>query len=136
MSMLPESVTITDDTMREGLQIESASIPVDAKLRLHRLRGQPHLAPHDPATRIQPVARVQRLNRIRPVRIRRLQYPTQRRNRTPGIRTTQRSCGGIQFVVQGIHPLSLCLNPDAPVMHQHRLTCQPLSIYIPSARFL
>lgn len=34
MSSLPESVTITDDTMREGLQIESAHISVDAKLRL------------------------------------------------------------------------------------------------------
>jgi hydroxymethylglutaryl-CoA lyase len=34
MSTLPASVTIIDDTMREGLQIESASISVDAKLRL------------------------------------------------------------------------------------------------------
>ena len=34
MSLIPTSVTITDDTMREGLQIESAKIPVDAKLRL------------------------------------------------------------------------------------------------------
>ena len=34
MSLLPKSVTITDDTMREGLQIESADISVDAKLRL------------------------------------------------------------------------------------------------------
>ena len=34
MSTLPASVSITDDTMREGLQIESAKIPVDAKLRL------------------------------------------------------------------------------------------------------
>ena len=30
----PERVTITDDSMREGLQIESAEITVDAKLRL------------------------------------------------------------------------------------------------------
>jgi hydroxymethylglutaryl-CoA lyase len=30
----PKSVTITDDTMREGLQIESADIPVSEKLRL------------------------------------------------------------------------------------------------------
>lgn len=34
MSMLPTSVVITDDTMREGLQIESADISVDEKLRL------------------------------------------------------------------------------------------------------
>lgn len=34
MSTLPKSVTINDDTMREGLQIESASISVEAKLRL------------------------------------------------------------------------------------------------------
>ena len=31
---LPESVIITDDTMREGLQIEDADIPVSGKLRL------------------------------------------------------------------------------------------------------
>ena len=34
MSALPTSVVITDDTMREGLQIESADIPVSEKLRL------------------------------------------------------------------------------------------------------
>ncbi len=33
-SLLPKSVTITDDTMREGLQIESPDIPVSEKLRL------------------------------------------------------------------------------------------------------
>lgn len=33
-SMVPKAVTITDDTMREGLQIESPDIPVDAKLLL------------------------------------------------------------------------------------------------------
>jgi hydroxymethylglutaryl-CoA lyase len=33
-AMLPERVTITDDTMREGLQIESPDISVDDKLRL------------------------------------------------------------------------------------------------------
>jgi hydroxymethylglutaryl-CoA lyase len=32
--MVPKTVTITDDTMREGLQIESPDIPVEAKLRL------------------------------------------------------------------------------------------------------
>ena len=32
MNHLPKSVNITDDTMREGLQIESAAIPVEAKL--------------------------------------------------------------------------------------------------------
>ncbi|MEZ5412405.1 MAG: hypothetical protein R2761_30505 [Acidimicrobiales bacterium] len=32
--MVPKAVTITDDTMREGLQIESPDIPVDAKLLL------------------------------------------------------------------------------------------------------
>jgi hydroxymethylglutaryl-CoA lyase len=37
---LPKSVTITDDTMREGLQIESASIPVEAKLRLLDALGE------------------------------------------------------------------------------------------------
>jgi hypothetical protein len=34
MSDLPESVVITDDTMREGLQMESAGIQVSEKLRL------------------------------------------------------------------------------------------------------
>ena len=33
-SLLPKAVTITDDTMREGLQIESPDISVDDKLRL------------------------------------------------------------------------------------------------------
>ena len=33
-TLLPKSVVITDDTMREGLQIESPDISVDAKLRL------------------------------------------------------------------------------------------------------
>ena len=32
--LLPKSVNIFDDTMREGLQIESAEISVDSKLRL------------------------------------------------------------------------------------------------------
>ncbi len=40
MSMLPRSVTITDDTMREGLQIESADISVDDKLRLLDALGE------------------------------------------------------------------------------------------------
>ena len=40
MSLLPKSVTITDDTMREGLQIESAAIPVEAKLRLLDALGE------------------------------------------------------------------------------------------------
>lgn len=40
MSLLPQSVTITDDTMREGLQIESAAIPVEAKLRLLDALGE------------------------------------------------------------------------------------------------
>ncbi|MDA1073741.1 MAG: citramalate synthase [Proteobacteria bacterium] len=40
MSMLPESVIITDDTMREGLQIESADIPVSEKLRLLDALGE------------------------------------------------------------------------------------------------
>ena len=40
MSTLPKSVIITDDTMREGLQIESASIPVEAKLRLLDALGE------------------------------------------------------------------------------------------------
>jgi len=39
-SLLPESVTITDDTMREGLQIESAAIPVSEKLRLLDALGE------------------------------------------------------------------------------------------------
>ncbi len=38
--MLPKSVTINDDTMREGLQIESADIPVDEKLRLLDALGE------------------------------------------------------------------------------------------------
>ncbi len=37
---LPKSVTITDDTMREGLQIESADIPVSEKLRLLDALGE------------------------------------------------------------------------------------------------
>ena len=40
MSSLPESVTITDDTMREGLQIERADIPVADKLRLLDALGE------------------------------------------------------------------------------------------------
>ncbi len=40
MTALPKSVTITDDTMREGLQIESAAIPVAAKLRLLDALGE------------------------------------------------------------------------------------------------
>jgi hydroxymethylglutaryl-CoA lyase len=34
MSEMPQSVVITDDTMREGLQIESSEIPTSEKLRL------------------------------------------------------------------------------------------------------
>ena len=40
MNLLPKSVTITDDTMREGLQIESAEISVDEKLRLLDALGE------------------------------------------------------------------------------------------------
>ena len=40
MSMLPKSVIIRDDTMREGLQIESADIPVSEKLRLLDALGE------------------------------------------------------------------------------------------------
>ncbi len=40
MNMLPKSVVITDDTMREGLQIESAGISVDDKLRLLDALGE------------------------------------------------------------------------------------------------
>lgn len=36
----PQRVTITDDSMREGLQIESAAIPVEAKLRLLDALGE------------------------------------------------------------------------------------------------
>jgi hydroxymethylglutaryl-CoA lyase len=39
-SMVPSSVTITDDTMREGLQIESPDIPVSEKLRLLDALGE------------------------------------------------------------------------------------------------
>ena len=39
-NVLPESVKITDDTMREGLQIESADIPVSEKLRLLDALGE------------------------------------------------------------------------------------------------
>jgi hydroxymethylglutaryl-CoA lyase len=38
--MIPKSVKITDDTMREGLQIESADIPVSEKLRLLDALGE------------------------------------------------------------------------------------------------
>ena len=40
MSLLPKSVVVTDDTMREGLQIESPDIPVDDKLRLLDALGE------------------------------------------------------------------------------------------------
>lgn len=40
MNLLPKSVVITDDTMREGLQIESADISVDEKLRLLDALGE------------------------------------------------------------------------------------------------
>jgi hypothetical protein len=40
MSGLPKAVLITDDTMREGLQIESAAIPVSEKLRLLDALGE------------------------------------------------------------------------------------------------
>ena len=39
-SLLPSTVTITDDTMREGLQIESPDIPVEQKLRLLDALGE------------------------------------------------------------------------------------------------
>ena len=39
----PESVKIVDDTMREGLQIESADIPVSEKLRLLDALGDDYL---------------------------------------------------------------------------------------------
>jgi len=39
-SLVPERVTITDDTMREGLQIESPDISVDDKLRLLDALGE------------------------------------------------------------------------------------------------
>ncbi len=39
-SMVPKSVTITDDTMREGLQIESPDISVSEKLRLLDALGE------------------------------------------------------------------------------------------------
>ena len=39
-SLLPKRVTITDDTMREGLQIESPEIPVSEKLRLLDALGE------------------------------------------------------------------------------------------------
>ena len=38
--LVPERVTITDDTMREGLQIESPDIPVSEKLRLLDALGE------------------------------------------------------------------------------------------------
>ncbi len=40
MSTLPKSVEVRDDTMREGLQIESRDIPVEAKLRLLDALGE------------------------------------------------------------------------------------------------
>jgi len=40
MSLLPKSVIIIDDTMREGLQIEGADISVDDKLRLLDALGE------------------------------------------------------------------------------------------------
>ncbi len=40
MNLLPKSVVITDDTMREGLQIESADITVAEKLRLLDALGE------------------------------------------------------------------------------------------------
>lgn len=40
MNMFPKSVVIIDDTMREGLQIESVDIPVSEKLRLLDALGE------------------------------------------------------------------------------------------------
>jgi hydroxymethylglutaryl-CoA lyase len=40
MNALPKSVEVRDDTMREGLQIESKDIPVDEKLRLLDALGE------------------------------------------------------------------------------------------------
>ena len=40
MSTLPKSVEVRDDTMREGLQIESRDTPVEAKLRLLDALGE------------------------------------------------------------------------------------------------
>ena len=40
MNRLPKSVEVRDDTMREGLQIESKDIPVDEKLRLLDALGE------------------------------------------------------------------------------------------------
>ena len=40
MSSLPKSVEVRDDTMREGLQIESKDIPVSEKLRLLDALGE------------------------------------------------------------------------------------------------
>ena len=40
MKGLPKSVEVRDDTMREGLQIESKDIPVDEKLRLLDALGE------------------------------------------------------------------------------------------------
>ena len=40
MNNFPKSVNIVDDTMREGLQIESAQIPVAEKLRLLDALGE------------------------------------------------------------------------------------------------
>ena len=40
MSTSPTSVDVRDDTMREGLQIESRDIPVEAKLRLLDALGE------------------------------------------------------------------------------------------------
>ena len=40
MANLPKSVTILDETMREGLQIEDKNIPVSEKLRLLDALGE------------------------------------------------------------------------------------------------
>ncbi len=43
MSGLPKSVDVRDDTMREGLQIESKDIPVEGKLCLLDALGETRL---------------------------------------------------------------------------------------------
>ena len=69
---------------------------IHAKLRLHRLRRQPRLAPHDAAAFSLPQTRVDLLNRIGPIRIHRIKISPQRRDSTTRIGGAQKTGGGFK----------------------------------------
>ncbi len=67
---------------------------VDAELRLHRLRGQPRLAPDNPPALRFPEARVDRLHRISARGIGRIQRIAQRRDNPARIGIAQATGDG------------------------------------------